>query len=112
MMYHTLFFTCKTTPKVSKIMRKIIPEMLTLIAYRFAVGTSVPKISELTRLDAFILFATFLVFATLIEVIITSGYAKSGQIIKARIIDRWARWVFPIVFLLITLESLVLRIFI
>ena len=43
--------------------------MLTLIAYRFAVGTSLPKVSYLTRLDYFILTATILVFASLIEAI-------------------------------------------
>lgn len=86
-----------------------ITTMLTLIAYRFAIGMNVPKISYLTRLDAFILCSTFLVFATLCEVIITSSYAGDGQVKKARTIDKWARWLFPIVFVLISLESLVFR---
>ncbi len=86
-----------------------ITTMLTLIAYRFAVGTDVPKISELTKLDAFIIGASFLVFATLIEVIVTSSYAKSGKVERAMKIDRWARWLFPISFILISLEALVFR---
>ncbi len=86
-----------------------ITTMLTLIAYRFAIGMNVPKISYLTRLDAFILCSTFLVFATLCEVIITSSYAKNGQIQKARLIDKWSRWLFPIMFILISLEGLVFR---
>ena len=57
-----------------------ITTMLTLIAYRFAVGMDLPQISDLTKLDAFILGGTFLVFAALIEVIITSCYAKNGKI--------------------------------
>jgi hypothetical protein len=86
-----------------------ITTMLTLIAYRFAVGMNVPRISELTNLDAFILGSTVLVFTSLIEVIITARYAGSGQIKTARLIDKWARWLFPIAFLLITLEALVFR---
>ncbi len=83
--------------------------MLTLIAYRFAVGTDLPKISYLSRLDYFILGSTFLVFASLIEVVVTSSYAKIGNVERARAIDRWARVLFPLVFAFITLETLVFR---
>ena len=38
-----------------------VTSMLTLIAYRFRVGSSVPRVSYLTKLDLFILAATLLV---------------------------------------------------
>jgi hypothetical protein len=86
-----------------------ITTMLTLIAYRFAVGNDIPKVSYLSRLDYFILGATVLVFASLIEVVVTSTYARIGQLDRARTIDRWARLLFPLSFFLITLEALVFR---
>ena len=86
-----------------------ITTMLTLIAYRFAVGSDLPKVSYLTRLDYFILGATLLVFTSLIEVVVTSTYAKIGNIERARAIDHWARVLFPLIFILITLETLVFR---
>jgi len=73
-----------------------ITTMLTLIAYRFAVGNAIPKVSYLSRLDYFILGATFLVFASLIGVVVTSTYARIGQLDRARSIDRWARFLFPL----------------
>ncbi len=86
-----------------------ITTMLTLIAYRFAVGSDIPKVSYLSRLDYFILGATLLVFASLIEVVVTSTYAKIGKLDRARSIDRWARILFPVIFVLIAFESLIFR---
>jgi hypothetical protein len=40
-----------------------ITAMLTLIAYRFSVGTQLPKVEYMTRLDLFILGSSMLVFA-------------------------------------------------
>jgi len=84
-----------------------ITTMLTLIAYRFAVGTSLPKVSYLTRLDYFILISTILVYASLIEVIITSSLAKSEKLAQARTIDRWMRFIFPGIFIIVALKTLV-----
>jgi len=86
-----------------------ITTMLTLIAYRFAVGSDIPKVSYLTRIDYFILAATFLVFASLIEVVVTSTYARVGNLNRARMIDRWARILFPTTFILMAFESLIFR---
>ncbi|MFT5728111.1 MAG: hypothetical protein ACI8PB_002263 [Desulforhopalus sp.] len=83
-----------------------ITSMLTLIAYRFAISTDIPQISYLTRLDFFVLGSTILVFAGLIEVLITSTYAKMGQIEKAQRIDIWSRVLFPVTFVLLMWESL------
>lgn len=86
-----------------------ITTMLTLIAYRFAVGNDIPRVSYLSRLDYFILGSTFLVFTSLIEVVVTSTYGRIGQLDRARSIDRWARILFPLIFVLIAFESLIFR---
>jgi hypothetical protein len=83
-----------------------ITAMLTLIAYRFAVGTSLPKVSYLTRLDNFILLSTVLIFATLIEAVTTATFAKEEKLSRARAINRWSRFLFPAVFLLVAAQFL------
>jgi hypothetical protein len=87
-----------------------ITAMLALIAYRFAVGQLLPNVEYMTRLDLFILGSSLLVFASLIQVVVTASFANSDRISQAREIDLWCRWLFPVVFVLIALETLVLRI--
>lgn len=81
--------------------------MLTLIAYRFSVGESLPRIPYLTRIDVFILGSTMIVFAGLVVVVVTSSLAKTGRLEQARAIDRWCRWIFPSLLGLVALGSLV-----
>ena len=80
--------------------------MLTLIAYRFAIGASIPKLSYLTRLDEFILWSTVLIFATLLEAVFTSSCAKSGKIDLALTVDKWSRWLFPSVLIVVAFITL------
>ena len=82
--------------------------MLTLIAYRFAVGGFLPKISYMTRLDVFILMSTILVFTSLVEVLLTSTLARADRLEMARRIDLWARLVFPATFTLLSIYALVI----
>ena len=82
-----------------------ITTMLTLIAYRFAVGADLPKVSYMTRMDFFILISTVLVFATLMEVVVTSTLAKKNKLNRAQKIDQWARWLVPSGFIAVTLFS-------
>ena len=86
-----------------------ITAMLTLIAYRFAMGRSLPMVEYMTRLDLFILGSSILIFASLLQVVITSSLAKSERLFEAREIDLWCRWLFPLAFILLALETLVLR---
>ncbi len=86
-----------------------ITTMLTLIAYRFSLGVDLPKVDYMTRLDFFILGSTLLIFATLLQAMITTSMAKSGKLSEARGVDRWCRWLFPGGFLLGALDSLWLR---
>lgn len=95
-------------PKESAIQISVaIRTMLTLIAYRFAVGAELPKVSYLTRLDFFILSATVLVFASLVEVIVTSTLAQREKLDLARHLDRWSRWLFPIIFSMVGLKTFI-----
>lgn len=80
--------------------------MLTLIAFRFAIDASLPKISYLTRLDSFVMASTVLVFLSLFEVVITSRLAKTGHHHRAMRLDQWSRLIFPGAFVALTVLSL------
>ncbi len=84
-----------------------VTTMLTLIAYRFSIGALLPRISYMTRLDYFIIGSTFLVFFSLIQVVITSFYARHGNLQRARRIDVWSRIFFPLMFVLMTYKTLI-----
>ncbi len=76
--------------------------MLTLIAYRFAIGAEVPKLSYLTRLDAFILMSSVLVFLALMEVMVTTHLAVINKPEMSLTIDRRCRIIFPLVFVILS----------
>jgi hypothetical protein len=88
-----------------------VTAMLTLIAYRFAVGSDMPHVSYLTSIDYFILGSTFIVFFSLIEVVIISSLAQNNNLSLARKIDRWSRVLFPLSFALFSAEALFYRVF-
>jgi len=72
--------------------------MLTLIAFHFALGDTLPRVSYLTRLDQFVLGASILVFLALIESLISSSIAASGGEARALRLDRVCRVLFPAAF--------------
>ncbi len=82
-----------------------------LLAPQASAGASLPKVPYLTRLDYFILSSTVLVFLALVEATVASYQARQGRVELARSIDRWARWGFPTVFLLMAVMSLGFRLF-
>ena len=75
-----------------------VTSMLTLIAYRFAVDSQLPRLPYMTRLDSFFLTSTLLVFLTLIEVLVTTILDNNQQTERAKKIDRYCRVIFPVVF--------------
>lgn len=77
-----------------------VTSMLTLIAYRFAIDNELPRLPYMTRLDAFILTSTLLVFFSLIEVSITTILDNNRQTERAKRIDRYCRAIFPIIFVI------------
>jgi len=84
-----------------------VTAMLTLIAYQFITGMTLPKIAYLTRLDHFNLAASIMIFSALVEVTISSWLARNDKLFQARRLDLVARWLFPIVFILAFLKTLV-----
>lgn len=85
-----------------------VTSMLTLIAYRFMVDGLVPRVSYFTRLDLFILGGTLLVFLTLIISVLTGVLARKERHESADRIDRVCRICFPVLFLGLTIWSLLL----
>jgi Neurotransmitter-gated ion-channel ligand binding domain/Neurotransmitter-gated ion-channel transmembrane region len=75
-----------------------ITSMLTLIAYRFATDNQLPRLPYMTRLDAFILMGTVLIFFSLIEVITTTILETNHRVRLSKTIDRWCRLIFPAIF--------------
>jgi hypothetical protein len=75
-----------------------VTSMLTLIAYRFAVDTQLPRLAYMTRLDVFFLVSTLLVFFSLIEVVATIILDNTQKKKRAQRIDFYCRVIFPTIF--------------
>ncbi|WP_415407285.1 hypothetical protein ACLHDG_01795 [Sulfurovum sp. CS9] len=82
--------------------------MLTLVAYRFAIASSIPRVSYLTRLDTFILISTILVFFTLIHSLLTAQLVDKGRENLAIKLDRTSRFLFPLIFIFSIVYLLIL----
>ena len=93
MMSWAVFWIDPTTTSNSQI-SIAVTSMLTLIAYRFAVDSQLPRLPYVTRLDAFILTSTLLVFVSLVEVLVTTSLNNK----QAKKIDRYSRVIFPVIF--------------
>jgi hypothetical protein len=89
-----------------------VTAMLTMIAYRFALAGMMPRLAFLTSLDHFVLVSTLVVFLSMVEVIYTAYLSTSGQLEKARKMDRKARWIAPLIYVALTAEVLYLRVWI
>ena len=84
-----------------------VTAMLTLIAYRFAVGASLPKSGYLTRMDWFILGSSVLVFTSLLEVVVTYYLAENDKVDVAVNLNRRMRVIAPIALGVIVWASLI-----
>jgi hypothetical protein len=82
-----------------------VTSMLTLVAYRFLLGQSLPPVSYLTRLDYFLLGSTILVFISLIQVASTSAMKQKGRAETAASLNRFSRWFFPLAFVILLVVS-------
>lgn len=80
--------------------------MLTLMAYRFILAGFVPPVPYLTRMDAFVLGATAIVFLILIVAVSTTFLATRGRVARALSIELHCRWTFPLAFLSLSLYTL------
>jgi len=86
-----------------------VTAMLTMIAYRFALAGLIPRLAFLTALDIFVLVSTLIVFMAMIEVLYTAHLASTSQLEKARFIDRHARWVAPLIYVVLTVGAIYFR---
>ena len=70
--------------------------VFTLIAFRFSVSFSLPRISYLTVADQFMLAITLLVFTSLGQAVLTGRLVKSGKEALAQSLDRGGggRWIY------------------
>jgi hypothetical protein len=84
-----------------------VTSVLTLIAYRFAIDSQLPRLPYMTRLDLFFLVSTLLVFFSLIEVLITTILENNQQKARAKKIDRYCRFVVPAIFLIASIAIFV-----
>ena len=72
--------------------------MLTLIAFQFAMGHMMPRLSYFTIMDRFVVGSTFIVFLALIESITTNYLVNTDKANLALKMDRYCRWIFPVIF--------------
>ena len=72
--------------------------VFTLIAYRFSIGFSLPKVSYFTRMDEFVLYSTILVFIALGTAIATSKISSDGENSLAKKIEKYMRVIYLVVF--------------
>ena len=87
-----------------------VTAMLTMIAYRFALAGLIPRLPFLTTLDLFVLVSTLAVFISMLEVLFTAHLATHDQLKKARLIDRHARWVLPLIYVFLATDTLYFRV--
>lgn len=83
-----------------------ITAVLTIVAYRFAISESLPKVSYMTRMDAFILGSMIMVFMTVGQIVINASLVKRGLQHRARKLDIMARIIYPVTFAILTLWTL------
>lgn len=77
--------------------------MLTLIAFQFAMGNMLPRLSYFTIMDRFVTGSTIIVFLALIESITTNYLVTINRENLALKIDRYCSWVFPVAFFIFAL---------
>ena len=78
-----------------------ITAMLTIVAYRLLLANFTPRLAYLTRLDYFVFSSTFLVFMSLVTVVIISRLMLNQNETLGTKLDLQARWVFPLLFLIV-----------
>jgi hypothetical protein len=70
---------------------------LTLVAYLFAIAVLLPRVNYFTRMDQFILLATVMVFASLIQTVVTCSFARRPEFSWVERVNVWSRLVYPLI---------------
>jgi hypothetical protein len=71
--------------------------VLTLVAYLFATALLLPPVSYLTRMDNFILSSNVIVFAGLLQTVLTSALVKNPDSRAAEWVNRASRLIYPLI---------------
>jgi hypothetical protein len=79
-----------------------------LILFMHRMSALLPRVSYLTRIDRFILFSIILVFLTLGEAVLTATLAHQEKKELSLKIDRWARYVYLLLFAGVIIYSFIL----
>jgi gamma-aminobutyric acid receptor subunit beta len=69
--------------------------MVICVIFMLNLGTVLPKVPYLTRVDRFVVGSLVLVFLALVQAITSGALAAKGKQDLARKLDRWSRGVFP-----------------
>jgi hypothetical protein len=73
-----------------------------VVTYRIAAVQILPRTAYFTDMDIYIAGCTVLVFLALIATVVTKAIFTGGLKVRARMINRLARFAFPIAFLALT----------
>ncbi len=82
-----------------------ITSMLTVVAYRLLLGNFLPRLPFLTRMDYFVVGCTFLVFLSLVNVVLISRLILAKKELLAVKLDTHSRWILPGLFLVVVCFS-------
>jgi Neurotransmitter-gated ion-channel ligand binding domain len=92
-----------TTPDHFAQLTVAVSAILTMIAFRFVISASLPRIPYLTYLDEFYLACFLFSFLTLVELVLVHRLLDDRRTIAAQRLRRGSRWVYPLLFVLCNL---------
>jgi hypothetical protein len=72
--------------------------ILTAVAYQIMMGDFMPHISEISFLNAFVIFSMLTMASTVVVNLVVGECDKQGAVALGDRIDRACRWVFPLAF--------------
>ncbi|MCA6075444.1 hypothetical protein [Fulvivirga sedimenti] len=85
-----------------------VTAILTLIVFQFSVAQTLPELPYLTSLDKYVIGTDIFVFMAFLETLITSYHEDRGKKELSALIDRTSRILFPAVFVLFILLTLII----
>ena len=68
--------------------------VLTIVAYQFAIGNTLPRVPYLTLMDELMIASFLLIAITVLENLLVAHYQETNPA-RALRVDRTARWLFP-----------------
>ena len=72
--------------------------ILTIVAYQFAIGNTLPRVPYLTFMDEVMIVSFTLIGVTVVESLLVANAKEQGDTATALRIDRTCRWLFPLVY--------------